>query len=150
MSNDDFTKAARAEAMRRNPPIDRHPDDFTYPRSALREHKRIEFEFGAEWGRVYLAAQESAAAAAERAVRKLHREVIVYEHEDDCPNTCDEHVEAHHHEDVENAGDYYCELMPVGAACVVCRYEDGERVDWPCATIQALDSARRNEEERDG
>lgn len=53
---DAFTTAARAEAARRNPPIDRYPDDFTYPRAALREHKRGEFEAAAEWARGYLAA----------------------------------------------------------------------------------------------
>lgn len=56
--SDSFESAARAEAKRRNPPINRHPDDFTYPRSVLREHKRGEFEVGAEWARTYLAEQE--------------------------------------------------------------------------------------------
>lgn len=67
MTTDAFTTAARAEAERRNPPIDRYPDDFTYPRAVLREHKRGEFEAAAEWARDHLAAQEPTDAEVEAA-----------------------------------------------------------------------------------
>ena len=79
---------------------------------------------------------------AERAVRDLHRRFGVYEHEDACPDTSDGHREEHHHEDSDGYGEFYCDQRPLYAVCDTCRDEDGERVDWPCPTIQALDVAR--------
>lgn len=72
MTADAFTTAARAEAERRNPPIDRYPDDFTYPRAVLREHKRGEFEAAAGWARDHLAAKEPTDAEVEALVDSLN------------------------------------------------------------------------------
>lgn len=80
---------------------------------------------------------------AEWSVRELHRQYRVYEHEDACPDTSDEHREAHHHEDSDGYGEYYCDQLPLYTVCDHCRDESGERVDWPCPTIHALDAARR-------
>lgn len=74
-----------------------------------------------------------------KAVRDVHRRFGIYEHEDACTNTTDEHREEHHHEDSDSSGEYYCDQMPIGAVCDHCRDEDGERADWPCPTIRALD-----------
>ena len=99
--------------------------------------------------RIVSAAQEP--TDGERAVRALHRQFGVYEHEDDCPDTSDEHREAHHHGDSDGNGEGYCDQRPLYTLCDHCRDESGERLDWPCATIQELDStraARRDEETR--
>lgn len=85
---DAFTTAARAEAERRNPPIDRYPDDFTYPRAVLREHKRGEFEAAAVWARDHLAAQEPTDAEKEAAMDALGCELRVVENGQ---ATCDLH-----------------------------------------------------------
>ena len=145
MTADNFTDAARAEAERRWPRG--QADDRPLPAHA-RMSRRIGFEIGALWTRAHLAAQET---DGERAVRALHRQFGVYEHEDDCPDTSDEHREAHHHEDSDGNGEGYCDQRPLYTLCDHCRDESGERLDWPCATIQALDSARaarRDEEKR--
>lgn len=89
-----------------------------------------------------LSAQEP--TDAERAVRELHRPYRVYEFEDACPDTSDGHREAHHHEDSDGYGEFYCDQRPLYTLCDHCRDESGERVDRPCATIQALDMARAN------
>ena len=150
MTTDPFTDAARAEAWRR------HPDSVDIETGepvddwGFEEQGRRDFQAGAEWARTHLAAQET---RGERAVRELHRRFGVYAHEDECPDTSDEHRDAHHHEDSGGYGEPYCDQRPLYAVCDTCRDEDGERVDWPCATIQALDSARaarRDEEKRDG
>lgn len=75
-----------------------------------------------------------------QAVRELHRRFGVYEHEDACTDTTDEHREEHHHEDSDSTGEYYCDQMPLYAVCDHCRNEDGERADWQCPTIRALDA----------
>ena len=75
-TTDPFTDAARAEAERRNPPIDRHPDDLTYPRAALREHKRGAFVAGAEWARAHLAAQEPTDAEVRAALGAANRAAL--------------------------------------------------------------------------
>ena len=71
-------------------------------------------------------------------VRKLHRKWTYYDHEDMCPDTTEEHCEQRHHES-DDIGEFYCEDMPTGGVvCEGCRDEFGERVDWPCPTVQAL------------
>lgn len=75
-----------------------------------------------------------------KAVRELHRQFSVYEHEDDCPDTSDEHREAHHHWDSDGYGEAYCDQRPLYTLCDHCRDESGERIDWPCPTIRALDT----------
>lgn len=71
-------------------------------------------------------------------VRKLHRKWTYYDHEDMCPDTTEEHCEQRHHES-DDIGEFYCEDMPTGdVVCEGCRDEFGERVDWPCPTVQAL------------
>lgn len=92
----------------------------------------------AEWARSYLAAQDP--TDAERSVRELHRQYRVYEHEDACPDTTDEHREAHHHEGSDGYGENYCDQLPLYTLCSHCRVEDGERADWPCPTIRALEA----------
>lgn len=142
MTTDPFTEAARAEAGRRWPRLPKRSGN------ALRLGKCFGFMVGAGWARTHLAAQET---DGERTVRELHRRFGVYAHEDECPDTSDEHRDAHHHEDSDGYGELYCDQRPLYAVCDTCRDEDGERVDWPCATIQALDSARaarRDEEKR--
>lgn len=117
-SNDDFTRAARAEAEDRHPPT--HRNVPMYCLADVREREAVAFEAGAEWARTYPAAQET---DGERAVRELHRPV-----------------------DVEPS-DTIC------AACSTLR-GSGESLryfptkEWPCATIQALDAARRDKEKR--
>lgn len=144
MTTDDFTEAARAEAERRWP-YSANPD----PTPAEDEDAALSAGFmaGAVWARAHLAAQET---DGERAVRELHRQFSVYGHEDDCPDTSDEHRGAHHHEDSDGYGENYCDRLPLYTLCDHCRDEDGERLDWPCPTIKALDAARaaRRDEER--
>lgn len=146
MTTDPFTEAARAEAERR---WSRDQADGRPLPAHARMNRRIGFEIGALWARTHLAAQEP--TDAERAVRALHRQFSVYEHEDACPDPFDEHREAHHHEDSDGYGENYCDQLPLYELCDHCRDEDGERADYPCPTIQALDSARaarRDEEKR--
>ena len=136
MTADNFTDAARAEAES----LFLNSTEVPSPQD-VGEHIAV-------WARTHLAAQET---DGERAVRELHRQYGVYEHEDDCPDTSDEHREAHHHQDSDGYGEAYCDQRPLYTLCDHCRDESGERLDWPCSTIQALDSARaarRDEEER--
>lgn len=79
-----------------------------------------------------------AALARVAKVEALHRRYGIFELEDSCPDTSDEHREEHHHECADEVGEFYCDQMPVGAVCDECRTEDGERVDWPCQTVRAL------------
>ncbi len=58
MTADNFTEAARAEAERRYPALNPDAEELTYPRSALREHKRSAHVAGWEAARAHLAAQE--------------------------------------------------------------------------------------------
>lgn len=71
-------------------------------------------------------------------VRAQHQPYRYYDLEDYCTNTSDEHREEHHHESADESGEFYCDQLPLGAACDICRDEDGDRIDWPCATIRAL------------
>ena len=57
MTADNFTEAARAEAERRYPALNPDAEELTYPRSALREHKRSAHVAGWEAARTHLAAQ---------------------------------------------------------------------------------------------
>lgn len=76
--------------------------------------------------------------AALRAVEAVHTRVGLYEMEDSCPNTDEEHREEHHRECTNDVGEYYCDQSPVGAMCETCSDDDGNLVDWPCPTIQAI------------
>ena len=58
MTTDNFTEAARAEAERQYPALNPDAEELTYPRSALREHRRSAHVAGWEAARTYLAAQE--------------------------------------------------------------------------------------------
>ena len=85
--------------------------------------------------------RDAALAAIER-VRATHRRYTYYELEDSCPDTSDEHREEHHHEASDDIGEFYCDQMPTGdVVCDNCRDVNGDRMDWPCETIQALDGA---------
>ena len=90
----------------------------------------------------FIAAARSMLPAAVEAlarVRGLHRKFGLYELEDSCTNTSEEHREERHHESSDDVGEFYCEDMPIGAVCDECRNEDGERLEWPCATYQATE-----------
>lgn len=71
MNTNDFTKAARAEAERRYPALNPDAEELTYPRSALREHKRSAHVAGWEAARTHLAAQEPTDAEVEAAAVAL-------------------------------------------------------------------------------
>ena len=58
MTTDHFAEAARAEAERQYPALNPDAEKLTYPRSALREHKRSAHIAGWEAARTHLAAQE--------------------------------------------------------------------------------------------
>ena len=58
MTNDNFTEAARAEAERQYPALNPDTEELTYPRSALREHKRSAHVEGWKAARTHLAAQK--------------------------------------------------------------------------------------------
>lgn len=106
------------------------------------EHRAVRAEAQSETRRQQTAYWQETAEVFEariQAVRELHRRFGVYEHEDACTDTTDEHREEHHHEDSDSIGEYYCDQMPLYAVCDHCRDEDGERADWPCPTIRALD-----------
>lgn len=91
-------------------------------------------------------AERDAALAAIERVREAHRKFTYYELEDSCPDTSEDHREERHHESDE-IGEFYCEDMPTGdVVCDLCRDTDGERMDWPCLTAQALDGAPEPEE----
>lgn len=74
-------------------------------------------------------------------VRSLHREFPIYDHEDTCPDTSDEHRQEHHRQG-SAVGEFYCDQRPVGSECAECRDDEGSRIDWPCPTIRALDGDR--------
>jgi len=74
------------------------------------------------------------------AVQALHRRFTYYELEDSCPDTSEEHREEHHHES-EDIGEFYCDQLPTGDVCCdSCVAADGERLEWPCPTIQAIET----------
>ena len=138
MTTDNFTEAARAEAER-----------CVMGGSNFAQDIREQLVGMAEWARTHLAAQET---DAERAVRELHREVIVYEL-DSMNGTW---VYGEHDERVVLRR--YC--AECSSEDVIHAVEDHDwmedwgyawEVDWPCATIRALDAARaarRDEEKR--
>lgn len=71
-------------------------------------------------------------------IREHHRPYRYFELEDSCADGSDEHREEHHHECTDMYGEFYCDQLPVGVACTDCCDEDGERVEYPCSTIQAV------------
>lgn len=90
-------------------------------------------------------AERDAALARIARVEALHRRYGLYELEDSCTDTTDEHREEHHHECADEVGEFYCDQMPVGAVCSECRTEDGERIEWPCDTKRALTEGEPSE-----
>lgn len=74
------------------------------------------------------------------AVRELHKPIFYYEHEDSCTNTDEDHRAERHVE--FDLGEYYCEDLPTGEkTCDSCWDDEGERVEWPCPTVQAVQAA---------
>ena len=71
MTTDNFTEAARAEAERRYPALNPDAEELTYPRSALREHKRSAHVAGWKAARTHLAAQEPTDAEIEAAAEAI-------------------------------------------------------------------------------
>lgn len=92
-----------------------------------------------EYDTARIIAERDKAQARIQAVRDVHRRYGVYELEDSCNIAGDQHREEHHHEDSDDAGEFYCDLLPIGAQCDHCRDSYGDRVNWPCDTIRALD-----------
>ena len=78
--------------------------------------------------------------AALRAVLDLHRPLRLYEHEDVCGRTDEEHCDERH---VEFEGcEYYCLDHPTDyVMCAECRDVDGDSVDYPCPTARAVEAA---------
>lgn len=72
-------------------------------------------------------------------LRELHTKGTIYEHEDGCPDTTEEHRQERHREDVEHGGEYYCLDLLLHHVCVHCSDGEGSMADWPCATVQELD-----------
>lgn len=113
---------------------------------AMRPHSECE-RSGAEAGERIVDLEGDMARVEARIAEaaKLHRKYTYYELEDSCPDTTDEHREEHHHESDE-IGEFYCDQMPTGDVCCgTCRDVNGDRMDWPCDTIQALDGAPESE-----
>lgn len=81
------------------------------------------------------------------AVLALHRRCGIYESEDACLDTDERHRREHHHEDADNVGEFYCDGLPVGVVCAECLNVFGERIDWPCPTVQAITSALGRDDE---
>lgn len=48
-------------------------------------------------------------------------------------------MEERHRESEDEVGEFYCADLWVSDHCDACWNEYGERVAWPCPTIQALD-----------
>lgn len=73
-------------------------------------------------------------------VLELHKPIFYYEHEDSCTNTDEDHRAERHVE--FDLGEYYCEDLPTGEkTCDSCWDDEGERVAYPCPTVQAIEGA---------
>lgn len=73
-------------------------------------------------------------------VLELHGPIVYYEHEDSCTNTDEDHRAERHVE--FDLGEYYCQDLPTGDSdCGHCRDEDGDRLPYPCPTVQAIEGA---------
>lgn len=73
-------------------------------------------------------------------VLELHKPIFYYEHEDSCMNTDEDHRAERHVE--FDLGEYYCEDLPTGEkTCESCWDDEGERVAYPCPTVQAIEGA---------
>ena len=82
-----------------------------------------------------------ALVAALRAVLDLHRPLRLYEHEDLCGRTDEEHREERHVE-FEEGCEYYCLDHPTDyVLCAECRDVNGDSVDYPCPTVRAVEAA---------
>lgn len=89
---------------------------------------------------VRLAEATIEARGALESLRALHRRFTYYELEDSCPDTSEAHREEHHHES-EDIGEFYCDQLPTGdVCCASCVTADGERLEWPCPTIRAIET----------
>ncbi|MGR6089000.1 hypothetical protein ACU4IU_00390 [Brevibacterium sp. CSND-B09] len=73
------------------------------------------------------------------AVLELHASDMLYENVDRCENYNEYHVDDFHTESED--GVEICMGRPTGVrVCRSCQ-ADGEPVDWPCATVQAIEGA---------
>lgn len=75
------------------------------------------------------------------AVLDRHRKSPLFDHEDGCENTSEEHREEKHVE--WSMGEFYCEDLHAGWTCRHCyEVQDidslGEPPAWPCSTVQDL------------
>ena len=84
MTTDNFTEAARAEAERQYPALNPDAEELTYPRSALREHKRSAHVAGWEAARAHLAAHEPTDAEVEAAAKVLWDDGGVLPWDEEC------------------------------------------------------------------
>ena len=73
------------------------------------------------------------------AVLELHKADMLYENVDRCENYNEHHVDDFHTE--SDDGVEICLGMPMGVrVCRSCQF-DGEPVEYPCPTVQAIEGA---------
>ena len=73
-------------------------------------------------------------------VLELHREMPIYDVEEACENTDEDHRDERHVESED--GILLCKDLPTGSsACRECRDSDGFEGSWPCATVKSITSA---------
>lgn len=80
------------------------------------------------------------------AVLELHRAETTYQNVSECENEDEDHEDERHTESED--GTPICLDLPDYAACRSCQV-DGEPVEWPCATVQAIEEAINDEPETD-
>lgn len=106
MNNDDFTRAARAEAEDRHPPT--HRNVPMYCLADVREREAAAFEAGAEWARTYPAAQEptddeQAARFAVESKHHSHGTQCLCGFESHRARSCTEHIMTHYFDELSAA-----------------------------------------------
>lgn len=79
-----------------------------------------------------------AALSAIEAVLELHCSATTYQNVSECENEDEDHEDERHTESED--GTPICLDLPDYAACRSCQV-DGEPVDWPCATVRAIEGA---------
>ena len=78
-----------------------------------------------------------------RAVLDLHKPMTMYEHEDACEDTSDEHREERHVEGSASYGEFFCLDLPTGVVlCAECSRDlDFDGRDYPCPTVRTITAA---------
>lgn len=75
-------------------------------------------------------------------VLELHCSATTYQNVCECENEGEDHEDERHVEAED--GTPICIDLPDYAACLSCQV-DGEPVEWPCATVQAIEGAINDE-----